>query len=100
MITEQKASKGMVEYQKFIINRQMELLGLAVHWMRKSQDYCPPRDQDVGRMLKCADLIEQELTTLSADDCLRKVKMDTDDAQEKLSEAVEAISSANKEIVK
>jgi hypothetical protein len=38
-----------------------KLLEMAVFWMRKSQDYSPPRPQDVGRMLKCADYIEQRL---------------------------------------
>jgi hypothetical protein len=42
------------------------------------------------------DMIEFALHLCDiADDCLRAVKMDTDDAQEKLSEAVEAISSAS-----
>lgn len=42
------------------------------------------------------DMIEFALHLCDiADDCLRAVKIDTDDAQEKLSEAVEAISSAN-----
>jgi hypothetical protein len=42
------------------------------------------------------DMIEFALHLCDiADDCLRAVKMDTDDAQEKLSEAVEAIHSAN-----
>ena len=44
------------------------------------------------------DMIEFALHLCDiADDCLRSVKIDTDDAQEKLSEAVEAISSANTE---
>ena len=36
---------------------ETELLEMAVFWMRKSQDYTPPRAQDVGRMLECADYI-------------------------------------------
>ena len=43
-----------------------------------------------------ADMIEFALRLCDiADDCLRAVKADTNEAQEKLSEAVEAISSAN-----
>ena len=46
------------------------------------------------------DMIEFALHLCDiADDCLRAVKMDTDDAQEKLGEAVEAISSANAEVL-
>ena len=40
---------------------ETELLKMAVFWMRKSQDYSPPRAQDVGRMLKCASYIDEQL---------------------------------------
>ena len=40
---------------------ETELLEMAVFWMRKSQDYSPPRNQDVGRMLECANVISHFL---------------------------------------
>ena len=40
---------------------ETELLEMAVFWMRKSQDYSPPRDQDVGRMLEGANYINEQL---------------------------------------
>ena len=47
-----------------------------------------------------SDMIEFALHLCDiADDCLRKVKADTDDAQKKLSEAVDAISLANVEVM-
>lgn len=36
-----------------------ELLQMAVFWMRKGASYHPPRSQDLTRMLKCADYIEE-----------------------------------------
>ena len=38
-----------------------ELLKMAIFWMRKSQDYSPPRLHDVGRMLECARYIEERM---------------------------------------
>ena len=47
---------------------ETELLEMAVFWMRKSQDYSPPRAQDVGRMLECADYINHCLKQNTEDE--------------------------------
>lgn len=45
------------------IETERELLEMAVFWMRKSQDYSPPRCQDISRMLECASYIEERINS-------------------------------------